>query len=133
MPFRRIKQKFLFRLAFYSAFGLLTFGLWAGESVRMLVQNSPLAGSQFYALEKLLPQMQEGDALSLQREPDNKHDHNAVLVLWRGEKLGYLPRRENKSVAAAMDQGEKVHGRILRLRADPNPWKQLEIQIFLEL
>ncbi len=103
------------------------------ESVRLLVQSSPLAGSQYYALDVLAPAMRVGDALALVREPDNRHDRRAVRVEWRGRKLGYLPRRENRAVAAAMDAGERVIGRISRLRDDPDPWRRLEIEVFAEL
>lgn len=104
----------------------------AGGKVRMLVQSSPLAGSQYYALPRLRAGLHEGDALSLEREPGNRHDANAILVRWQGEKLGYLPRRENAGVAAAIDRGEKVRGRIRTLRDSPDPWRQLEIDVFLE-
>jgi hypothetical protein len=107
--------------------------LAAGESIRLMVQSSPLAGSQYYALTRLQAQMRVGDVLTLERERDNPHDANAVMVRWQGEKLGYLPRRENGAVAAAMDRGEKLFGRIRQLRNDPDPWRQLQIDVFLEL
>ena len=70
----------------------------AGErvaSVRLLVQESPLAGYRYAAADGLWPQLQVGDELDLSREPDNPHDTNAVRVAWRGHKLGYVPQREN--------------------------------------
>ena len=72
----------------------------AGE-VRILVQSSPLAGFRYYAGETLWHEMREGDRLTLVRETDNEHDGNAVRVEWRGQKLGYLPRAQNRAVAAA--------------------------------
>lgn len=106
----------------------------AAESarIRILVQSSPLAGSQYYALGRVHAEMQVGDELGLQREPANRHDPRAIRVDWRGEKLGYLPRSENAAVAAAMDGGEHVSARISRLRADPDPWRRLEIEVFIE-
>lgn len=103
------------------------------ESIRLLVQSSPLAGSQYYAVGTLWPEMRVGDAVALVREPENRHDRRAVRVEWRGHKLGYLPRAENRAVAAAMDAGERVAGRISRLRADPDPWKRVEIEVYAEL
>ena len=41
------------------------------ESVRLLVQNSPLAGSQYYAVSAVWTEIRVGDALALIREPDN--------------------------------------------------------------
>ena len=118
---------------------LLTLSLacaaWAAqaESIRLLVQSSPLAGSQYYAAGSLWSEMRIGDTLNLVREPDNRHDHRAVRVEWRGHKLGYLPRAENRAVAAAMDAGERVVGRIARLREDPDPWRRVEIEVYAEL
>jgi len=104
----------------------------AGE-VRVLVQSSPLAGFRYYAGEDLWHDMREGDRLTLVREADNPHDANAVRIEWRGRKLGYLPRAENRSVAAAMDNGEAVDARIAKLRQHRNPWQRMLIEVFVVL
>jgi len=115
----------------------ISLALWLGlaqaESVRLLVQSSPLAGSQYYAVGEFWWQLQVGDALTLVREPDNRHDRHAIRVEWRGHKLGYVPRSENRSVAAAMDQGERLVARIARLTEHPNPWRRVEFEVFIEL
>ena len=103
----------------------------AAESVKILVQSSPLAGFQYYAGDGLWSRMRVGDKLTLIREPDNPHDANAVRVEWRGVKLGYLPRAENRSVAAEMDAGNAVTARIARLTAHRNPWQRLLIEVFV--
>ena len=103
------------------------------DSVRMLVQSSPLAGSQYYAMEAFWADIKVGDALSLIREPDNRHDKHAIRVEWRGHKLGYVPRAENRVVAAAMDQGDNMAARIAKLRENANPWLRVEFELFVEL
>lgn len=103
------------------------------QTVKMLVQRSPLAGFQYYAGAALWERLRVGDALTLIREPDNPHDPRAVRVEWRGVKLGYLPRAENEAVAAAMDRGERVTARIAALVAHPNPWQRVRIEIFVVL
>lgn len=102
-------------------------------SIRILVQNSPLAGSQYHRFEALQKLIQVGDLLDLVREPDNPHDRNAVSVVWRGERLGYLPRKENRAVAQAMDKGETVKATVDFIAANPDPWKRLRISVFIEL
>jgi hypothetical protein len=104
----------------------------AGE-VRILVQSSPLAGFRYYAGAALWQEMREGDRLALIREADNPHDGNAVRIEWRGQKLGYLPRAENRAVAAAIDGGEAVDARISRLRQHQNPWQRILIEVFVVL
>ena len=105
----------------------------ATDTIKVLVQSSPLAGFQYYAGAGLWNEMREGDRLSLVREPDNAHDANAVRVEWRGIKLGYLPRAENRSVAAEMDRGGRVEARIAKLTAHRNPWQRLLIEVFVVL
>lgn len=115
----------------------LALALWLaaarGESIRLLIQSSPLAGAQYHALAEVWPQLKVGDRLTLVREPENRHDPRAIRVEWQGRKLGYLPRAENRAASAALDQGERLVARIARLRDDPNPWRRLEIEVLAEL
>lgn len=103
------------------------------ESVKLLVQSSPLAGFQYHAGETVWDDLKVGDTLELVREPDNAHDARAVRVVWRGQQLGYLPRAENEAVAAAMDRGERVVGRIAALVRNKNPWRRVRIEVFVLL
>ena len=103
------------------------------ESVKILVQSSPLAGSQYYALSEAWPQIRPGDRLTLTREPDNRHDRNAIRVDWNGRQLGYVPRAENRAVAAALDRGEKLEARVSNLREAHDPWQRVEFEVYLLL
>lgn len=112
---------------------LLAFAASAAESVKILVQSSPLAGSQYYALASAWPEIRIGDKLLLTREPDNRHDANAIRVEWNGQRLGYVPRAENRALAAAMDRGEQVEARVSALRKAKNPWQRVEFEVYLVL
>ncbi|MDI6747954.1 MAG: HIRAN domain-containing protein [Rhodocyclaceae bacterium] len=103
------------------------------QSIKLLVQSSPLAGFQYHAGTALWESLQLGDGLTLVREPENPHDARAVRVEWQGQQLGYLPRAENAAVAAAMDRGERVEGRIAALVKHKNPWQRLRIDVFVVL
>ena len=102
------------------------------ESIRMLVQSSPLAGFRHAEAEAAWPELQTGDTLTLVREPDNAFDENAVRVEWRGRKLGYVPRRDNAALAWAIDRGEVLHARISRLEWHPNPARRIAFEVFVE-
>lgn len=121
------------RSALISLLLLLLVATAGAESIKILVQSSPLAGFQFYGGGALWDRMHEGDRLTLIREPENPYDANAVRVEWRGTQLGYLPRAENRSVAAAMDRGTVVAARIARLAVHGNPWQRLLIEVFVVL
>lgn len=119
---------------------ILSLCLWVGAvqasapaDIRLLIQTSPLAGSQYYAVGTYWQQLRVGDELSLQREPDNRHDANAIRVHWQGQQLGYLPRAQNRAVAAAMDRGERLVARIARLTEHPDPWRRVVLEVYAVL
>ena len=109
-------------------------GVSAQDSeVRMLVQNSPLAGFRYYQGKALWDEMKVGDSLALVREAGNPHDVNAVRVEWQGHQLGYVPRKENRAVALHMDRGGRVEARISKLQKHPNAWQRIEFEVFVRL
>jgi hypothetical protein len=104
----------------------------AQAGVRLLVQDSPLAGYRFHAAAEVWPELRVGDRLELAREPDNAHDANAVAVLWRGRKLGYVPRRDNAALAWGLDRGAALRARISALAEHPNPARRVRFEVYVE-
>jgi len=103
-----------------------------GQSVQFLVQSSPLAGFRYGEAAEVMPTLQQGDALELVREADNPHDPDAVRVEWRGRKLGYVPRRQNATLAWGLDRGTPMRARVSRLAEHPNPARRIEFEVYLE-
>ena len=95
----------------------------------LLLQRNPVAGFQYHDGDAVWPRLAEGDALRLQREPDNPYDGKAVAVYWRTAKLGYVPRWANATVAQMIDRNERLAARIVRLRKSEDPWRPVEISI----
>jgi hypothetical protein len=57
-----------------------------------------------------------GEAVVLEREPDNSHDGNAILVLTHGgAELGYVPRELAKQMAPLLDAGAEVEATVKKL------------------
>lgn len=104
----------------------------AEEGIRVVLQSSPLAGFRYYAAATAWPEMQIGDELVLAREPGNAHDANAVAVLWRGHKLGYVPRSENAALAWGLDRGVPLRARISALVEHPNPARRVRFEVYVE-
>jgi len=105
----------------------------AAAEARIIIQQSPLAGFQYYDGKVLWDTMKVGDTLVLVREPQNPHDSNAVRVEWKGQALGYVPRRDNTDVARQMDRGEKLQARIVRLTEARNPWQRVQFEVYAEM
>lgn len=115
----------------------LCIALWAApapaqDQVRLVVQSSNLAGFRYHAAAEVFSDLRVGDPLELAREPDNPHDRNAVSLSWRGHKLGYVPRRDNATLAWSLDRGDRLRARISRVIAHPNPARRIEFEIYAE-
>lgn len=78
------------------------------ETVRMLIQSAAVAGFRHHQAPTLFDQLRPGDTLTLRREPDNPFDRHAIQVLWQGQLLGYVPRRNNQALAWALDQNPQI-------------------------
>jgi hypothetical protein len=56
------------------------------------------------------------ESVILEREPDNRHDGNAILVLTNaGDELGYVPRELAKEMAPLLDSGATVTATVKKL------------------
>ena len=84
---------------------------------RKLFLECSIAGAAFYHIDDIWDKLQEGTKLVLIREKHNIHDENAVAVALADESndwtddiecgpiLGYIPRKQNKSLATLLDMG----------------------------
>jgi hypothetical protein len=88
-----------------------------------------IAGYQYHRGPALESQMRMGDTLNLVREPANPHDRQAVALCWRGERLGYVPRRCNGAIARRLDAGERLDCRLTRLHDRAAPWERVEFAV----
>ena len=103
----------------------------AAQSRSILLQESPLAGFQYYRGAAVWPFLRVGERLTLVRESFNGHDGDAVAVYFRNDKLGFVPSRENSTIAQLLDRGERLEAKIARLLEESNPWRRVRIAIFI--
>lgn len=71
----------------------------------VILKKTYAAGTQFVNDKKALKNLGMYTKLELVRECDNKHDENAVSLYYEGKHVGYVPRRENKELAAMLEAG----------------------------
>ncbi len=98
----------------------------------IVLQQSPLAGFQFYRGEQLFPRLRIGMPLQLVREAHNRHDPRAVAVHVLGEKIGFVPRADNAAIAQMLDRGERLSARIIELQTTRNPWQRVKFEVVID-
>ena len=125
------RRLFIERIAALIGLGAAIPQAQAASSRRIELQRSPVAGFQYHKGESIWASLQEGEGVTLVREPDNAFDSRAVRVDWRDHKLGYVPRIDNAAVSHLLDTGHAVSAEIVVLRESNNPWDRIEFVIYL--
>ncbi len=71
----------------------------------------PVAGLDYIDnIDEIFSKIEVGDKLGLFREATNEYDKHAILVKYRGEKIGYVPRKDNYVLSKLMDGGKHLYG-----------------------
>lgn len=100
------------------------------ENVVMPLMNeiflsfTDIAGTRYVDNQDVFKKLEKNDPLLLEREADNKYDSNAIKVLTiDGEKLGYIPKRDNSIFTRLMDSGKILHARVYSCyKENCDPW-----------
>jgi hypothetical protein len=106
-----------------------------GEIIQPLIReihlfDSYIAGTTCLKDKSVLELIQVGDLLTLQRE-NNQFDANAILILYEGRKLGYVPEKDNLIFARLMDAGKMLKAKINNIQNRDDYFKQINIEIYL--
>lgn len=82
-------------------------------------------------MDEIEPGLQEDDRLDLFREPQNPYDKHAIVVKTiSGEKLGYIPRKDNLIFSRLMDAGKMLFARIVSKEKQGRS-VEIRIKVFL--
>ena len=104
------------------------------RDIRLITLN--VAGL-YYAdnIDEIFPKIKVGDRLDLFREASNEYDKRAILVKFNGEKIGYVPRKDNHVLSNLMDGGKQLYGVVESIGVDDvygdDSFKFLRFKIFL--
>lgn len=97
-----------------------------------LLETQIAGTSHVKGFSDLEPLLQEGDKVDLFREPDNKADKHAVLICDKdGNKLGYLPQKDNLIISRLMDGGKLIYGKIAWKKKRGN-WVQVGVEVWMK-
>ena len=100
-------------------------------SKEILLFDSYIAGTMHLEDASILDELKEGDKLALQREPENRFDENAIIVLnEKKQKLGYIPEKDNVVFTRLMDAGKYLIARVDTM-VTKGSFKQIGIKIYL--
>ena len=97
----------------------------------ILLFDSYVAGTTHIKDETVFDDMKVGDKLTLQREPDNRFDENAILLMdGKRRKMGYIPEKDNIVFSRLMDAGKYLIGKIGHIEPKGDV-RRINISIYL--
>jgi hypothetical protein len=65
--------------------------------------------------QRVLAVLYPGEALTLQRQPDNPYDPNAIAVMAGRHVIGFIPRADAAQIAPLLDAGELYRAQLHEL------------------
>ena len=90
-----------------------------------------VAGTSYLNLTEIEPHLLIDEILLTLREPENKFDEFAILILTqKGKKLGYIPRDKNEILARLMDAGKLILAKIVDKKWVGN-WLNITMSVFM--
>jgi hypothetical protein len=96
--------------------------------------NTHVAGTGHYDVSLALDKLKQEKTLVLRRQPTNPHDELAIEIFTSsGEKLGYVPRKDNPVVARLMDAGKIISATLSYCDNEANgEWVEMNVDISLK-
>lgn len=96
-----------------------------------------LAGRKYYDVDEVWDKLKVGTELRLELDTENRHDPNAVAVVYRDKSneedyyLGFIPRSVNETLAAFLEMGwdEAFECRISIIDEDAYSEQQIKLTI----
>lgn len=93
--------------------------------------DSFIAGTSFIRNSSLFEALTLGEDLILRREPENKFDSMAIMIMnGDGQKLGYVPRKDNLIFARLLEAGKMLKGKVSDIEKKDSYYK-VRIGIYL--
>ena len=96
-----------------------------------------LAGRKYHDADEVWDKLRVGTELRLVLDTDNRHDPNAVAVVYHDKEMeddfciGYIPRTSNETIAVFLEMGwaDAFECRICKINEDAHPEQQIHLTV----
>ena len=80
---------------------------------------------------EVYPYLEKGVVLRLQRQPQNKHDQNAIAIYYEKTMIGYVTRELNLIISRLMVAGKAFFCRIEDVALVDDYWVKIAAKIYM--
>lgn len=102
-------------------------------SFEVFLFETHIAGTSYINnIENIEKSIHIGDRLNFFREENNIHDNNAIIIKTiNGDKIGYIPKKDNLIFSRLMDAGKLLFAKIHEIEKK-DKWLKIKIKIYLD-
>ncbi len=91
-----------------------------------------VAGFSYYQGSFLFSELKIGSRIELVPETNNIHDEYAVELRFNGNKIGYVPRGENREISTILKAGHDIFiGVVQQVSPAEHPEHQVRVGVFV--
>ncbi len=99
----------------------------------IFLKSFHVAGFTYYEGAFVFNELKIGTKIDLIYEEGNVHDDFAVELRYKGKKLGYIPREQNKEIAIILKAGHEIFDAVVQqISKDTHPEKQVRVGVFVK-
>ena len=92
------------------------------EKDQFIRKRMIIAGSS-YCDKAVLEKLKVGTYFVLEAEPDNSYDKDAVMLVYEGEKIGYIAKQDRLAFVTCLKLKRNIYGVITAIKEDEFPVK----------
>lgn len=98
----------------------------------ILALSSIVAGTSYLNLKDIEKEIVLKDSeIQLKRDPENEFDKFAILVVFKDQKLGFLPKSKNQTIARLMDAGKQFYAKAVAKEWE-GTWLKIDLEVYLK-
>lgn len=99
----------------------------------VMLNRCSIAGFQYYDGKACIQNLKQNDPLSLLAEPANNYDKYAVEVYYQTNKLGYIPKTDNKHISRILQAGGELTVKVEAIDADKVAWNAVRVSVYMNV
>ena len=85
------------------------------------IRKRMIIASSSYCDKDVFATLEIGTCFDVSLEPDNPHDKEAVMLLYNGQKIGYISKTDKPAFVTCLKLKRKVYGVITNINTETFP------------